>query len=190
MKNHICNMTIKLKKGSEVCLAFDVVQDRPYPDIEKGGSWKWRNAHGLFREYGREANGIGETYLCSLLRSDLNERKREFNRKDYAGYKGAPGTFAIRGHDMGEISICIEPHYAKVRVRGFDVPTVGENDFVKNAIVPQLRSYIEAHKEELLAEAVDGIEKTFAERIAEMREEAGRLEKEAAQAMLNMRESK
>lgn len=189
--NMTVKVTIETKKGQTQNTQWGVWQERPFPDIEKGGRFKWRNGEGLFPNFNGPAQGIGRNYTAVLLRSDLT--KRENNRKDYAGYQEDrntpenPGCIVYRGKSLGETSIKIDSHgYATIRTRYGSYPdttTAGEREFVKAAVVPGLIAFIEANRAELKAEAIAAIRETVKRNLADARQDIDELEAEAEAAI-------
>ncbi len=191
--NKTVKITITTKKGITQETQWLVWQNRPYPDIEKAGSWKWRNGDGLFSDFNGPARGIGRNYSAVLLRSDLDMTKRENNRKDYAGYKDGqndkenPGCIVYRGKSLGELSITIDGNgYATIRTRYGEYPdttTPGEREFINREIVPYLLAFIEANRAELKAQAIAGIRQQVSDRITEAKDAIDRLSREAEAAI-------
>jgi hypothetical protein len=184
-------ITVETKKGVTHETTWKITQSHPYPDIERG---QWRNGDGFFPTWRggmsngeMVADGIGLKFYCALLRSDLV--KEEGNRADHAGYTpyyysktlpANPGTITFRGRDLGEMEFTIDLNSQYVNMQG---RTDGEREFIAAQIVPALRAAIEANKVELRAAALSGLESSLAERIAAMRADADKLEKEAAAAL-------
>ena len=182
---------VETKKGTKQETTWKITQAHPHPDIERGS---WRNGDGFFPTWrggmsngSMVADGIGLKFYCALLRSDLvNE---EGNRADHAGYTPYdysktlptnPGAITYRGRDLGEMEFKIDMNSQYIDMAG---RTDGEREFITAQIVPALRAAIEAHKAELRAAALAEMEKGLADRIAKMRDDADKLEKEAAEAM-------
>lgn len=184
-------INVTTKKGTAQLTTWEVWQNHPWPDIEKGGRFQWRNADGLFGTYTSPARGIGRNYTAVLLRSDLAERQH--NRKDYAGYRDGqndkenPGCIVYRGKSLGELSITIDGNgYATIRTRYGEYPdttTPGEREFIKREIVPYLLAFIEANRAELKAQAIAGIRQQVADRITEAKDAIDRLSREAEAAI-------
>ena len=184
-------ITIETKKCATQETTWRITQGHPYPDIERGN---WRNGEGFFPEWqggfsngAMIARGMPTRYYCSLLRSDLT--KEEGNRVDFAGYTPSkygetipanPGTIVFRGRDLGELEFTIEASnpYINLRER-----TDSERAFIMEQIVKPLKAAIEANKTALRAEAIASLENQLADRIKEMRNDADKLEREAAEAL-------
>lgn len=180
-------INISTKKNEIQITHWLVVQECPYPDITAAcGGLKWRNADGLFSSYGRPAFGIGKNYVCHLLTPDAAPTE-DYDRTIFAGYEGRPGTFKLRGADLGEVRIGFgdNPDYPDIKVRGFDYPTRAERDLISSQIVPHLRTFIAANAASLKSEAIARVAKQFARKLAEAREELVLLEKDAAKAIQN-----
>jgi len=186
-----CRITVETKKGAKQELLFDIRQQRPYPSIEKGGCYRWRNGDGVFREYGNAPRGLSREYSAHLLRSDYTEENAAGNLKDFAGYEGAPGTVTLRGVDLGEMTIAInangEKPYVSAKVRGFNSPTPGERAWIEANIAPALVAFVEEHKAGLYLMAVGGVEQALQEGIAEGHKELAKLEVEAKAAITALR---
>jgi hypothetical protein len=178
----ITKITVTPKKGETIDTTWHIYQQRPYPRISITPSARWENGRGVFREYGNDPKGLDAQYTAVLLRDGYDAKNAKDNRLDYAGYGCNGGTITLRGHDMGEMVINLS-HYVDIRVRGFDRPTDGEHKFIKAQIVPALRTAIEQNKTALYEEAVDGIERSIAEHIAEARTGIDRLEAEGIAAI-------
>jgi hypothetical protein len=174
---------ISTKKGHTQETTWHIIQAHPYPDIEKAGSWRWRNAGGMFDAYNQPATGLEEKYYCNLLRSDFSEVFD--NRKDYAGYEGNPGSIVLRGQDLGEMNVTVNNsnRYNEIKVNGFDSPTSGVRAWIEEAIIPGLLKAIEEHKAELKAEAVEAVRQRIIENVKEARSEIDKLELEALEAV-------
>lgn len=192
---HITSFHISTKKGDDQTLRFLIVQEIPYPDIgSECGEARWRNGGGLFRQYGRPAEGIGTNYICHLLApGDVPE---DYNRNHFAGftpYAGygkpalppLPGTMKLRGRDLGEMTIKLEsnPDWPDIKVCGNESPSRSERDAIKTLVVPHLQKYISEHAAELRAEAVAKITANMVQRIADARKRLDVLEKEADEAI-------
>lgn len=175
-------LTLTLPKQAALTL-WGISQERPYPDIAdlRNG---WRNSGGIFRSYSSPATGLSRNYRAVLLRPDLEPSKATGTRRDHAGYDGNPGTLTLRGRDLGEILIDIElrgparhlPVYARIRVRGFEDPTPGENAWIQAEIIPALVAFIGEHEADLKAEAVAGTLEYMRGQIARVRETIAELE--------------
>lgn len=126
--NKTTKITITTKKGITQDTQWMVWQERPYPDIEKTGCWKWRNCDNLIANFNGPAQGIGRNYKAVLLRSDIDKTGIKGNRTDYAGFTpyretvSNPGTIQLFGKDLGETEINIEPHYTRIRTRNDKYP--------------------------------------------------------------------
>ena len=176
--------TIKIstKKGQTQETKWIIAQAHPYPDIEKAGSWRWRNADELFDTYQHPAAGLGNNYYCELLRSDIPADGHD--RKSFAGFDGNPGTITLRGVNLGEMRVDVnENGYNKISVRGFETTTPGEKAFITAAIIPGLLAAIEESKAELKAEAVEAVRACIVEHVRDARAEIDKLEAEALGAI-------
>lgn len=173
------------KKGECVRLRFLIKQSHPHPDIHSGpGRLAWRNGEGLFSSYNQPAQGIGAKYYCYLLAEGV-EPPTDFNRAHFAGYDGNPGSFALRGKDIGELSIQLESRttpyaqdWATIKVRGFDNPTPSEREFIEAQIVPFLREHIKANRAALREQAHAEIVANMRAKVARAREELATLEEQ------------
>ena len=164
---------ITTKKGTTVTTAWGIRQSRIYPDLECHGTRiKWRNTGGLFPQYpATKAVGLPNEYNAYLLRDDIPTPTHN-NRMDFAGYDGNPGTFALRGVDLGEVSATIKesPWPSCVwTVRGSNSPTTGERDFLNLHVLPHLKAAILRGAKALKAEAVDATAASVVERLKEAR---------------------
>jgi len=164
---------ITTKKGTTVTTTWGIQQARIYPDLEcRGARIEWRNADGLFPQYpATKAVGLPNEYNVYLLRDDIAVPTHN-NRKDFAGYDGNPGSFALRGVDMGEVSatIKVSPWASCLwAVRGGNSPTTGERDFLNLHVLPHLKAAILREAKALKAEAVDAIAASVVERLKEAR---------------------
>lgn len=171
------------KKGECVRLQFLITQSRPHPDIAgHTGRLAWRNAEGLFPAWNNPASGIGQKYYCHLLAEGV-EPPEDYNRTHFAGYEGNPGSFALRGKDIGELQIIIDirdspwaSNCADIKVRGFDRPTPSEREFINAQIVPFLEKHIQEHREALREQARAEIVAAMREQVARAREELAAVE--------------
>lgn len=178
-------LNVSPKKGEYVRLRFLIKQSHPHPDIHGAtGRLAWRNAEGLFAQWNRPAEGIGAKYYCDLLAEGV-EPPTDYNRTHFAGYEGNPGSFSLRGKDIGELQIQIELRqapfhttYATIRVRGFDTPTPTERDFINREIVPFLQAHIEANRDALREQARAEIMAAMRAKVAEAREQLAELEEQ------------
>lgn len=162
---------ITTKKGTTVTTTWGIQQERIYPDLEcHGARISWRNTGGLFPQYpATKAVGLPATYNAYLLRDDIPTPTHN-NRKDFAGYDGNPGTFALRGVDMGEVSAEINESpwpSCTFRVRGSARPTAGERDFLAEHVLPHLKAAILREAKTLKAEAVDALAASVVQRLKE-----------------------
>jgi hypothetical protein len=186
MKHKIITINISPKKGESVELRFLVEQSHPYPRINaNAGTLKWDNTGGLLGKYGSPASGIGEAYRAELLApGDVPENH---NRTHYAGFRHNPGgykslevvnagTFALRGKDLGEMSIHFNNGSANINVRGFEAPSSSEREFIRENIIPALATFINANKEDLRADALEKIKARLKNEVMEKRNELGLLE--------------
>lgn len=182
-------ISFETKKNNKVETIWGIRQNRPYPTVVGScGTLKWENGGGLFPQWHpgeMEKPGIGGTYRCDLLRNDTDEHDMS-TRVSSAGYdprgdgKANPGTFALRGVDMGEMTIEFgnNPEWPEIRVRGFERPSPSERDFIKANIVKVLAAAVDAHRDELKEEAISELRATVAARLAEAREKLVKMEKE------------
>lgn len=164
---------ITTKKGTTVTTTWGIRQARIYPDLECHGTRiEWRNTGGLFPQYpATKAVGLPAEYYAYLLRNDIPTPAYN-NRMDFAGFYGNPGTFALRGVNLGEVSATIResPWPSCVwRVRGSNSPTTGERDFLNEHVLPHLKEAILREAKALKAEAVDAIAASVAERLKNAR---------------------
>lgn len=164
---------ITTKKGTTVTTTWGIQQARIYPDLECHGTRiKWRNTGGLFPKYpATKAVGLPAEYYAYLLRDDIPTPTHNI-RMDFAGYDGNPGTFALRGVDLGEVSALIKesPWSSCVwEVRGRNSPTTGERDFLNLHVLPHLKAAILREAKALKAEAVDALAASVMERLKKAR---------------------
>lgn len=191
---HIAIITVSPRKGESVRTQWELYRERPFPSIDGGSCFRWRNGGGVFPEFGNPGGQIKDEYSAFLLRDGFVEGEREHTRHDYAGYDGAPGTLTLRGRDLGEMSLKVNlwgrehsGFNCMPRVRGFDIPSPGESDWIRESILPGILDYIRANRADLYREAVDGIADTLAERVEHMRQAAAELETGAAEAVARLR---
>ncbi|OQA09841.1 MAG: hypothetical protein BWY66_00380 [bacterium ADurb.Bin374] len=182
------------KKNNRVETLWGIRQEHPYPTIVGScGTLEWENGEGLFPQWrpcDMEKPGIGQRYRCDLLRTDTDGHDLS-TRVSSAGYdphpdgKKNPGTFALRGVDLGEMSIEFgkDPQWADIRVRGFDRPSPSEREFIKENIVKVLAAAVDAHRDELKAEAIRELRLLVAERLKEARERLSKMDKEITDAI-------
>jgi hypothetical protein len=183
-------ITVEAKKGTTQETTWKITQGHPYPDIDRSS---WRNGEGLFPEWqgsmsggAMVAQGMPTRYHVALLRSDLTTEAND--RTDYAGFTHGkygepqttnPGTITYRGKDLGEMTFTIEASNPYINMRD---RTPSEREFIEAQIIPGLKAAIEANKHALRQEALNELETQLAERIATMRADADKLEKEAWEA--------
>lgn len=197
-KTHIAEITVSTKKGHEQKTRWLVSQSRPYPDMERG---QWRNAGGLIPKYGNTgAPTIGTEYSCFLLRSDYDPEKATGNRNDFAGFSPGlvyqdgvrvmlpehPGSIELRGKSLGEMSVTFgnNPDWPDIQVRGYgNSPTPSEREWIKAAIIPALRQFIDNNAESLKAEAVEKLKNDVESRLASYRADIDRMEKQMSEAI-------
>jgi hypothetical protein len=183
-------IAFETKKGCVVETLWCVRQIGPRPDFEGCcGGFRWRNYGGLipqWRPCDMEKPSIGRTYWCDLLRSD-KENHDQSTRVDHAGYvpdqrdpHPAPGTFTLRGVDMGEMNIVYEngTEWPAIRVRGFQKPTEGERAFIKQHIHEKLALFIRDNAMRLKAAAIEDVRECVRSRCSEARASLNKLEKE------------
>lgn len=187
---------VSTKKGESQTVRFLVSQEHPWPDFNSNGSSiDWRNTGGLFPAYQQPAAGLGSRYYCYLTRPDI-EMPENWDRTHLAGYRHRPGPYGTpdvtnpgsityRGKDLGEMTIYFgnNPEWPDIKVRGHDAPTSSERDFIGSAIVPALRDFINANKEELKQEAVSAVKASFAKKLSEARAEIDAMERKAETAV-------
>jgi len=182
-------VSFETKKNNTVKTLWGIRQNWPCPTIVGScGTLKWENGGGLFPQWrprDMEKSSIGSTYSCHLLRNDTDEHDL-VTRVSCAGYdprgdgKANPGTFALRGVDLGEMSIefGVNPEWPDIRVRGFNSPSPSERDFIKANIVKVLAAAVDAHRDELKAEAIRELRALVAERLEEAREKLIKMDRE------------
>jgi hypothetical protein len=189
----IVTMTVSTKQNEVQILRWLVVQETPHPDISSNGGSRlqWRNDGGLFGHYGQPAEGIGERYDCYLLASDVADVPENYNRTHFAGYVAysgdktpKPGAMIVRGKSLGEMTIHFgaNTQYQEIKVHGFDSPTHGEREVIRNLVVPKLVYFIQANKGELKDYAVKQIKERMQRVIAEVRTTVDSMESEISQA--------
>lgn len=182
------------KKNNRVETLWGIRQERPYPTIVGScGTLNWENGEGLFPQWrpsDMEKPSIGQRYRCCLLRTDADDHDLS-TRVSFAGHdphndgKRNPGTFVLRGADMGEMSIefGVNPEWPDIKVRGFEHPSPGEREFIMANIVKVLAAAVDAHRDELKAEAIRELRLLVAERLEEAREKLVRMQKEISAAI-------
>lgn len=178
---------ITTKKGTTVTTTWGIQQARIYPDLECHGTRiSWRNTGGLFPQYpATKADGLPAEYYAYLLRDDIQTPTHN-NRNDFAGYDGNPGTFALRGVDLGEVNatIKVSPWASCLwEVRGSDRPTTGERDFLNLHVLPHLNAAILREAKTLKAEAVDAIAASVVQRLKEAQASLDECEKQMIAAV-------
>jgi len=187
---------ISTKKGESQTVRFLVSQEHPWPDFHStGSSIQWRNTGGLFPAYQQPAVGLGSRYYCYLTVPGI-EIPEGWNRTHLAGfthrpgpygspYVTNPGTITLRGKDLGEMTVYFgnNPEWPDIKVRGHDAPSSSERDFIKAQIVPALRDFITANKDELKQEAIAAVKAAFAKSIKAARSELDAMEKQVETAV-------
>lgn len=202
MKTHIAEITVSTKKGHEQQTRWAVSQSRPYPDIHGISGLEWRNAEKLLPRSGQKPT-IGTEYRCHLLRSDYDPEKATGNRNDFAGFSPGlvykdgirvlepelPGCIELRGKSLGEMSVTFgnNPEWPDIQVRGYgNNPTPSEREWIKAAIIPALRQFIDNNAESLKAEAVEKLKRETESRLASCRADIDRMEKQMAAAIASL----
>jgi hypothetical protein len=200
-KPFVCEIEVEPRKGLKVKTRWIVEQDRPYPTAERG---RWRQGGGWFSEAGEgpgdgEERGTPRHYTASLLAEGV-EPPEDWNRTHLAGYrtyspggdKGAPlpGSVTLRGNDLGEMTVSWEAdktQYATITVRGYAGRcTAAEHGWIAAHILPGLVAFAEDNRAPLFARAIEALRKRFAEVVADMRGEAGRLEASAGEIVAKL----
>jgi hypothetical protein len=196
--HHIAHINVFPKKGECVKTRWLIWQERPFPCIRaEGGALAWSNMEGLLGKYGSKPTGLGSRYKCHLLTPE-GDIPEDYNRTHFAGFSHRPGpygtpevinpgTFALRGKDLGEITVKIgsDPQYPDIKVRGFDSPSASERDFIKAQIVPFLMEAINANAASLRKQALAYVSKRLTGELAEKSKELESLEKMIPQIMAN-----
>lgn len=190
----IINIQFSTKKGETQTARFGIEQEIPFPSI--GGhsySLKWENFGGLFREYGRDPEGIGRIFKCYLLVPDV-EIPEDYNRTVFAGFveypkdknTPKPGTIKIRGNDLGEttVSINLDSNYSTVSVREYNGrPTESEKKVFDSLIIPKLREFIEQNEKEIRENSIKKIKTRMRDVIEEARKGLIELENQIEEAI-------
>ncbi len=187
---NIVSIIVSPRKGEEILTLWAITQSRPYPRIKVSGWWHWEGAGGLLPDNGRTtAEGLARDYTAVMLRHDFNPDLAEDNRKDHAGYEGAP-SIKFRGNDLGEIraTIRIGEGYKDGAAcwfeRGYGAKfSPGEAKFLEEQVKPGLVDYIRRNADALKAEAVAGIRASVNKVLHEAKEELEKLEKEMVEAI-------
>ncbi len=206
MKHNLVNITVSTKKGHKQETLWSMYPNRPHPCIvssHTGGPLKWESHEGILDKYNDvQVNEpmMADTYICDLLRSDFNIDSAKGNRMDHAGYDEMknenvngvyrktsfpnPGTFELRGKDLGEIRIEVGKFNSwtkdldtKIQVRGFSTPSGAEGEFIRSEIVPHLLAYIAENKAVMRAQAIDAVKQRVQEQIDARRADLSKLEK-------------
>jgi hypothetical protein len=182
-KTHkILSLTLEPKKGQPVNTRWLVELEQPYPDYESSGTrLSWRNHGGLLSSYNSPAV-TPETYRANLI-LPTGDLPQDYNRTHFAGYEGNPGTFSLRGSDLGEIRAEIRPAprhlggeaWVSFQVRGFNSPTPGEHAWLEANVVPALRAFIAEHRDELRQDAAERLSAHLAGMMDRLKEEAEKL---------------
>ena len=187
-------IVIEPKKGCPVVTLWGIRQVPVYPDFDTScGELRWRNCEGLMTRHGEPlVAGLRERYVCDLLRSDTDEHDIS-NRCCHAGYvddyrkgdKPNPGTFFLRGEDMGEMSVTFtgNPLWPEITVRGFNAPTPSERTFIIREICCWLQAHIDENKAQLKAEAIAETREAVRKRVEGARARLDKLEAEMAAAI-------
>lgn len=195
---HITHINVSPKKGEVVKTRWIIWQERPHPCIRsETGALAWSHMEGLLGKYGSKPSGLGSRYKCHLLTPE-GDIPEDYDRTHFAGFSHRPGpygtpevvnpgSFALRGKDLGEITVGIgnNPQYPEIRVRGFDSPSTSERDFIKAQIVPYLMEAINANAASLREQALAYVQKRLASELAEKRKELEDLEKLVPQILAN-----
>lgn len=200
--SHIATLEISTKKDHAQTTRWLVTQSRPYPCITASGSaLVWHNSGDLFPSYrnNHAPTRLPSEYTCHLLREDIDPAKLDNSRRDHAGFNPGfsyhdgqripqpdnPGAIVLRGHSLGEMSITFSgnPDWPDIKVRGYDTPTPAERAWIKDNIIPSLKSFIEANAASLRAAAVSALRDDMAARIATARAQLSQLEKQANDAL-------
>lgn len=187
-------IVIEPKKGCPVVTLWGIRQVPVYPIFDTGcGELRWCNCEGLMTRHGEPlVAGLREWYVCDLLRSDAEEHDIS-NRRCHAGYveydramcRGNPGTFSLRGEDLGEMSVNFNgnPLWPSINVRGFGTPTPGERTFIIREICCWLQAHIDENKAQLKAEAIAETREAARKRIEGARARLDKLEAEMTAAI-------
>jgi hypothetical protein len=202
---HICPVTIQATKSSTLGTRWHVEQSRPYPHLSATYGMDWMNTEQLFPRGGATAS-LPKHYRCHLLRSDLDPNNATGDRNDFAGFSPGlvydpetgrraitethPGTFSIRGRDMGEVSIEFgnNPEWPDIRLAISGTPSRAEREWIMERIVPQLRAYIATNAASLHREAVDALAFDTAAKLAKARAELESCEQQMQKALATLRQ--
>lgn len=181
MKYLIAEIPVNLKKGQTVQTRWVIRQSIPSPRLIDNHcsavKWEAGNCGGLIAEHSSNP-GTWErpSFQCALLASDCTPEEyaaASFNRAIFAGWQekrdtpARPGTFAIRGQDLGEIDIHfnLSGFHEKIHVRGYGTPSDGERRFIRENILPALKGFVTANKAALHAIAREELAAAFADRV-------------------------
>lgn len=176
---YIAEIELTLKKGSTVKTRWLVERVRPFPDLERAYSLEWRNHGGIMPQYGT-TQGHPERYRAALLAEGITPPAENWDRTHLAGFDGNPGSFALRGQDLGEVSaedLNLEhPEWDTFRVRGYNPPTPGEREFLRAQVSPALHAFILANRDGLRDAAADALRRCMEDRISRARAQLAELE--------------
>lgn len=188
IKQKTVKTTIQVPQSAKKTLttAWEIVQAHPYPDHDRNG---WRNHGGLIPRGSR----MPREFTACLLRADHAAQPLENSRQDHAGFDGNPGTFAIRGRDLGEVSAKsrvypgdVEPFWS-FNVRGSESPTPGEREWLKEHVSPALSAFVAEHAAALESAAIDGFERACNRTLADLAEQLANMEADARAAVAFLR---
>ena len=150
------NIQISPKAGEKIQLRFAIEQDCPSPRIgSHSGSLRWENSERMFSGPFGPAAPLKQAYTCWLLKAGLNSLPEQWDLKSMAGYEGNPGSFKLRGNDIGLLRIEIElsqhtlTYAQRTKVRNFESPTPGEGRYIYECIVPRLVDAIRRNRDAL-----------------------------------------
>lgn len=190
----IIPITVHPKAGEAIKTRWGITQNIPYPSIGNGPYFKWQNTDGLFPSFSKPAKGIGRSYSAVLLRSD-EENPDTSTREGHAEFNGAPGTFSLRGVNMGEVAVRItlgddpsETPQSTWKVIDYDDPTAEQLSFLKTNILPVIHFAIQDNLKVLEKWALDQIEVHTARHLKDARESLDKLEAKMADAIKELRE--
>lgn len=157
-------ITVSPKADEKAELRFAIRQEHPYPRINgHAGTLRWENTDRMFDGPSGKAQPLPKNYEVVLVKAGLNELPPNWTRQHLAGYKGNPGSFKLRGKDIGDLQLSLQFNdaltvvWTRIRVRDYTDPTTGEGKWIRDVIVPKLHKFVLRHHEELHGLAVESV---------------------------------